>query len=211
MASPSVLSTEEAIDRLPHSLPDRAQLVLFAGKRGQGKTTAISRYIETREPRVFALDPFDDFRGIKRYDSFWEAFRLMGRGEPARRVRYVPDISIDTQEWADAFFRRIRDPKLNFRNLLLLLDEISLWSEPHEGKNLKALIMQGRRFGIRICAASQKIAMVPQSVQSEVSHGVFFKMNRPADLETMRKWAGDEAAEAVQHLTPGRCLLLDLS
>lgn len=222
--------TQQAVQQLPHKSYDKAQLVLFAGVRGQGKTTAMSQYIETREPRVFMLDPFNDFRGLRYRESCEEALEEMASASAIRR-RVVPPISKDSREWAREFFNRCVGGRVNefsggaagwdreewdgierdgLTDCLLGLDEMTLWSNSDEQTELRTLILQGRRLGIRIVAACQRIALVPGVMLSECTQLVLFRTTRPRDLQVIAEWTDRKTAEIASKLQVGECIVVNL-
>lgn len=138
---------------LPHKSYERAQLTVFAGKRDMGKTTALKEFIEHREPRVFILDPFDDFKLIRQRVALKDALFDMAPGTPLRR-RVVPPLvteSVDgdsvkagAREYAATFFKAVLAGGL--RDCLIVLDEMSLWSDSRAALDLQTLVLQGRRL-----------------------------------------------------------------
>lgn len=185
-------------------------MVVYAGRRGEGKTFGIRHYIETREPRILALDPFEDFDNILESENISDALNDMAHWETACRRRIVPSIGDDSQEFADSVFRQIIEGDPPLRDSLLLLDEITLWSEYRARKALKTLIFQGRRLGIRMLVASQRLALVPDAMLSEATHMVLFKFVRPRDLDVLENWTDRETAEICRNLEPHKCLLVEL-
>lgn len=208
---PTVLPSLEAVSRLPHREYDKAQLILFAGRREQGKTTALRSYIETREPRVFAFDPFGDFGGLRlRVDPF-EALGEMSDWHPgALRRRIKPPITEDSRGFATEIFEAMIGDETPLRDSLLVLDEMSLWSGGIETATLRTLILQGRRLGVRIAAACQRISLVPGVMLSEMTQLVLFKMTRPRDLEVVAEWTDKATAEMCEKLQVGQCLVVNL-
>jgi hypothetical protein len=197
------------VRQLPHKSYDKAQLILFSGKRGFGKTTAMREYLRVLEPRVFALDPFNDFPSIQRCFSVQEGFDDLEENAACRR-RFVPTINNGTRPFGDAFFRRVFDSERGLRDCLLCLDEITLWSGSHETESLQKLILQGRRIGIRLLVACQRIQLVPQVMLSEMTHLVIFSTTRPRDLDVIEEWGGRSYSEIAPHLKVGQSLLLSL-
>jgi len=200
---------------LPHKDYERAQLLLFAGKKDQGKTTALKGYVEICEPRVFVLDPFDDFSAIRQRLELRDALADMAVDGPMRR-RVVPPLVIEgedgeavkagSREYAHAFFKLAIN---SLRDCLIVLDEMSLWSSNREDAVLQALILQGRRLGLRLAVACQRIQLVPGVMLSESTEMILFKMRRPRDLDVVAEWAGDEVAAEVPKLKQGECIILN--
>lgn len=195
------MSVTEALNRLPHKSYDKAQLVLAAGMRGQGKTTLLRGFIETREPRVFALDPFNDFVGIRARLSWEDALDDLEDGTPCRR-RVIPPINTGTRRYAEEFFQAALE---RLRNCLVLLDEATLWSAPQASETLQALILQGRRMGLRMAVGCQRIALVPGIMLSECTQMALFRMRRPRDIETVAEWTDHTVASDCRTLNVGQC------
>jgi hypothetical protein len=197
--------SRQALPLLPHKDYDRAQLLLFAGRRDNGKTFLLREFIEEREPRVFALDPFEDFHGLRRRVQLGDALDDMAAGGPCRR-RVVPPVH-GSRAWADVFFGLALE---RLRDCLLVLDEITLWSEARETEQLRALVLQGRRLGIRLAVACQRISLVPGVLLSECTELVLFNLRRPRDLVVVGEWAGPDVAEQVPTLRQGECVLVQM-
>ena len=208
-------SSRQAASLLPHKDYERAQLLLFAGKKDQGKTTALKSYIEICEPRVFILDPFDDFATVRQRLDLADALRDMAEGGPGRR-RVVPPLVVEdengeivkagSREYAHRFFKLAI---ASLRNCLVVLDEMSLWSGNREDAILQAVILQGRRLGLRLAVACQRIQLIPGVMLSEATEMVLFKMRRPRDLEVVKEWAGEDVAAQLPKLKQGECIILN--
>ncbi len=206
------MSTSDALRSLPHRSYSSAQLVLAAGRRGQGKTTLMRGYLERCEPRVLALDPFNDFRAVRRAPDIETALQDLDFGvgnEPCRR-RLCPPIGDDSQSYADALFTAAIDGDPPLRECLLALDEMTLWSESRETVALRTLVLQGRRLGIRMLVACQRISLVPGVLLSECTELVIYRTTRPRDLDVLREWAGRDVSEMASKLTVGECMVLAL-
>lgn len=186
---------------LPHKIYDRAQLILVAGRRGYGKTTFIKNYVARVEPRVLILDPFDDFKNVPAVeldDAFDELDEF-----PVCRRRIVPPIDHTSREFANDFFERSIN---ELRDCLLVLDEITLWSSSNAPGALQTLVLQGRRLGIRMIVACQRISLVPGVILSESTDLVMFRMSRPRDIHVASEWSDDETAERLRSLELGMCV-----
>lgn len=203
-----ILSNEEAAARVPHKLPHRAQLILAAGKSDQGKTWFVNRYMETLEPRVLALDPENNFPGI-REASVKLAFEDL-QADYAVRRRIVPPYEAETEEWAEDIFRRIKLERV--QDLFFELDEVSMWINHRReiSAAAKQLVLQGRfKLGLRILATSQILSYIPAPFQSQATDLVIFNTTRPADLKVIAQWS-EEAAERAPSLKPRECFYLSL-
>ena len=204
--APRILTSDEAVRLLPHKRFDRAQLVLFEGQRGYGKTYALMLYLEEREPRVFVLDPFGDFTGIAQSPSVEAAIADLEANRVAGRRRVVPPITDASVEYAEAFFRMAIE---RLRNCTIVLDEVTLWTGIQSGRALLTLINQGRRLGIRIVVACQRISLVPGDLLSAVTEMVIFHPpRRPRDRYVLKEWTDEETVEAARTLGVGRCIVV---
>jgi hypothetical protein len=181
-------------------------LVLVVGKRDQGKTALLRRYVENREPRVLALDPFGDFRGLMRTSSENAAIDLIQYATACRR-RLVPPIR-GSRTWSEKLFDRLGDRGAP-ADYLLVLDEITLWSQKKETEPLERLVLQGRRLGIRLLVACQKVALVPDVLLSEATQLVVFHVSRPRDIDVLNEW-DDGLGDAARELPPRRCIYIDV-
>jgi len=196
-----------AIDRIPHRTYARAQTVLFVGRRGYGKTWAMRRYLEAREPRVLAFDPFNDFGGLALREDVGEALADLSY-YPTCRVRVTPPVGDDSREYAEVAFGAMIDGEHPLRDALLVLDEITLWTRPIPTSTFEKLILQGRRFGIRLAVACQRISLMPGIVLSEATEMLLFRVTRPRDLDVLQEWAGKAIVVKVQSLQVGEALTI---
>jgi hypothetical protein len=188
----------QALQLVPHKSFARAQLLLVAGKRDQGKTTFVTGYIETNEPRVLIIDPFNDFGRVRRRLDLDDAIEDLLEYPTACRRRVVPEVSIEWDENGDPrptletrrYFERLVGKLVSrkVRNLLLVLDELTLWTTPRGSELLELLIFQGRRFNIRVATAIQRMALTPGAMQAE--------------------WSSVETAERASKLQVGQCLVV---
>jgi hypothetical protein len=197
---PTIWQDWSLAHNLPHLTYDHAQLILVAGKRGYGKTTFAREYLKLREPRVLALDPFGDFSmPCVDEDRAFEDLR-----HRAARRSICPPINRTSRDWATDFFERCID---ELRDCLLVLDEITLWSQVYTaGSPLEVIVLQGRRLGIRLIVISQKIALVPDVMKTEATDLVLFRTTRPTDLETAAKWTSPQVARRLRDLGMGECI-----
>ena len=194
---------------LAHLAPDQAQLVLATGKRGYGKTFFLRDWVNRFESRVLCFDLFRDYAGMLESDSVRAALvDLHYWGACRRRVR--PPL-MGARAWAQAAFGEILEGRL--RDCLIVLNEIGRLSRPQSTEELDALVLQGRRLGLRIAADCQRVALVPSVILSEATTLVSFRVTRKLDLETLAEWS-DETLSSVQAVVPslaiGECVALDL-
>ena len=224
----------EAVDGLRHRDYDRAQLVLFAGVREHGKTYAIRRYIDSGEPRVLGLDPFQDFDSLSWPSSDDPedlpcALADLEWWKTSCRRRVRPPIGAagaagegGSREWADDAFRDLIDGREGspaLRRCLLVLDEITLWTGAHERQALQTLVLQGRRLKLRMIVACQRIALVPGVLLSEATDLIVFKTTRPRDLDVLDEWGNsvrgrsgraEGIADVASRMAIGECVAIRL-
>jgi hypothetical protein len=189
--------------------PGQAQLVLTVGQRGKGKTDLIQTYLRSDEPRVLALDPFADLRGLRLCETPEDAVDELNEYPTACRRRLEPPIGDDSQEYAHDVFGLLIDEHV--KNYLLVLDEVTLWTERVATKRLKTLCLQGRRLGVRLLVACQQLSLVPGIFLSEATDIVVFSTHRPRDLEVLEEWGGPELAEGANRLPEHEAIRLKLS
>lgn len=161
------------------------------------------------------LDPFDDFKGVLRRDSVLACLDDLHRGGPCRR-RVVPPLDsfdpetgepLGSRDYAEDFFRlAVR----YLRNCTIVLDEMSLWTESSESETFQKLVLQGRRWGLKMVIACQRIQLIPGVALSEGTELVVFRLRRPRDLEVIREWGGKDVRDVVPYLTQGQCVVVDL-
>jgi len=171
----------------------------------------LNEWQKRREPRVLALDPFGDFKGLTTVDSIAEAGELLNEdnSNPDRpcRIALRPSVNDDTLEFAEELFSELLQYA---RNFLLLADETTLWFNPQGSPRLKKVVLQGRRLGIRIGAACQQIQLVPWVLMSQLTQLAVFNTVRPQDVQVLREWVGKDVAEGASHLKQGEAYLVDL-
>lgn len=202
-----LLNSRQLGNVIPHYRYDRAQLVVFTGRRGMGKTTGIKSYISVREPRLLLIDHYDDFPDVELSPSLDAALSDLAQGEPCRR-RIFPDVGAeDLHAWADEFFIRCYD---QLRDTLVVGNEITLLSKPTASPMFTVFITQGRRRGLRFACDAQRIHQVPYVVQSECTELLIFKVTRPRDIGAIEDWASPEIAQKAPTLAVGQCMLVDL-
>lgn len=218
--SSQVLSTEEALTKIPHRAYSRAQLTLVTGKRGTGKTWFLREYVESTEPRVLVLDYHEDFDrsvhggpGIRRRVQTAEALSDLESTDGPCRRRVVPTIgaSGNCRDFAIDFFAECVE---RLRNCLLVIDELSLYC-PTENlrnshmKSLETLLLQGRRYGIKMVVACQRLNRIPGEFHSEATEIVVYQTSRPRDLKVLEDWGFEDAREVAPKLKVGQCVILE--
>ena len=205
--------SREIASSLPHLQPGQAQLILTVGQRGKGKTDLIKRYIspdllKAEEPRVLALDPFDDLRGLQLVETPEDAIDGLAQYDVCRR-RLRPSIGDDSREYADDLFSMLVEDGV--KDYLLVLDEVTLWTARNQGRALQTLVLQGRRLGVRMLVACQQLSLVPGVFLSECTTLVVFSTHRPRDLDVLEEWGGAELREIAARLPPHRAVEVRLS
>lgn len=160
---------------------------------------------------MLALDPFHDFEGLKRCESIDEAIEELNEdgSNPDRpaRVALTPPIDDDSEAYADRVFAEV----IRFaRNFLFVLDESVLWMSPEGSDRLRKIVLQGRRWGIRLAPALQQLQLAPRVVMSQLTQLVVFNTVRPQDVEMLRKWVGDDVAFNARNLGVGEAYLVNL-
>jgi hypothetical protein len=205
----------EAVRLLPHKSFDQAQLVIFAGNRGYGKTTAMREYVGALEPRVLCVDFFKDFGGkggIQLAYSLADALADLDESSACRR-RLVPS-TLESQAFGEHLWRVVFDDDEGARDCLLVLDEISLLSPQRASDALRRVVNQGRRYGLRIATACQRVQLVPDVMRHEATELVLFHTANPTDLEVLDEWVprvdGVRASEVAPLLKIGECLYVQL-
>lgn len=148
-----------------------------------------------------ALDPFADFYTLKTAPDIDSALYDLMTFDVCRR-RLEPPIGDGSRDYAEDFFSSCVE---DLEDCLLVLDEITLWSGPVASKALETLVLQGRRLGIRIIVACQRISLVPGVILAEATDIVLFHMSRPRDLKVAAEWSDKETASRLRALEIGQC------
>lgn len=186
-----------------HQSYDSGQTILFIGKRNYGKTFAMNRYMNVREPRVLAIVPGRQFEGLTLAPTLDEALEDMWNNPRHCRRRVRPPPGAKTREWADEAFASILS---DLRNSILLLDEMPKWSKAKTSDALEDLILNARAPGIRMAVGCQILKLVPYDFQSEATDLVIFKTTRPKDLEILTDWTEPSIAKKAKSLPQGKCI-----
>ena len=202
------ISNDEAVALIPHRSFDKAHLSLFVGRRGNGKTYAMQRYIERLEFRAFAVDWFDDFASYPLFPTYEHAFAYLNRGGP-RLARINPSIGDESIEHSQEIFQFLTDYRVP-RDFLFVTDEITLMSNRVASKALKTLILQGRRMGIKFLVGCQRIGYVPDVMLSETTELIVFNTVRPRDIEVLTEWTSPFVARNAPYLERGQCFFQSL-
>lgn len=202
-----VVGNLEVEQVLKHSIFTDAQCIGWIGTRGEGKTESLITYLGVREPRVLAFDSFGSFTGIRLVDSIETALEDLQRFEVACRRRVQPEFSSDTHAYAEHAFKLIIEC---LRNCLVVLEELSLWTEPKITRRLRKLIIQGRQIGVRLLLVAQQVSLIPYELQSQMTHIVVFHLHRPADLDALERWVGKRIRKIVNRLDRFECVVVKL-
>jgi hypothetical protein len=115
----------------------------------------------------------------------------------------------DTRSYAAEFFAKVVE---RVRDCVISLDELQLWTDTHPATmdpNFKRILFQGRKAGLRLLMASQQIQHFGV-ILSEVTNLAIFNMQKPEDLERIRKWTDETCADNVAMLDRGQCALVTL-
>jgi hypothetical protein len=217
---------------LPHLRFDQPQLIAIAGTRGSGKTWFLKHWLQSREPRVLVLDPFnrdpphDDFGSYRRRVDFQVAIDEFAatRGErpghyTALRRRVVPTwghenpdnpkFRSNCRDYGIAFMDALVEacppgsPPLNVR---LVLDELSLYvGTTIRGSSFETLVLQGRRMGISMVLATQRAMRIPSEMRSEVTDWCCFHASLERDREVYEEIGWENAMDEAPTLGRGVC------
>jgi hypothetical protein len=187
------ISAEQALREVPHRIPDEAQLTLVTGMRGTGKTWWLQHWVEDNDPRILILDYHEDFPHVRKREWRQAIADLAATDGPCRR-RVVPPIgeASNCRDFAEEFFPAIvRDG--GPRNFRLVIDELSLYCptenlRAQHNKALETLILQGRRYGIGLVVACQRLNRIPGEMHSEATEILVFRTKRPRDLKVLEDW-----------------------
>lgn len=220
-AAGHLVTTDEALRRVPHLPAGASQLILVTGRKGFGKTVFVNGvppgergplgYIEEREPRVLVLDIHDDYHRVMRRNDYRDALREFQASDGPLRRRVVPPME-DGQNcttFGDVFFPALVHEKV--RDFLLVIEEASAFcrSTNIKGTALETIILQGRHWGIRILAVAQRLNRIPGEFHSEATSILAYNTKRPRDCEILEEWGFDDARELAPRLKRGECYLIE--
>lgn len=204
-----VLTAEQALRKLPHLIPGHSQTLLVAGRKERGKSWLTREYVETGEPRVLLFEPFDkDFPSIRRRLDLAEAVReLEEAGDAPMRRRVSVPWEEDTEAFGHRFFAAVAK---HVRNCLVVVDEIlTIAPDLHPDRmdpNLKKILFQGRKAGLRLLMTSQRLQHFGE-VLAEVTELVLFQIVKQRDLDVAASYIGKDNAAQLKGLDTGECLV----
>jgi hypothetical protein len=213
-----ILTTEQALERVPHLAPGRAQTVLVTGRRGYGKTVfvggtpdgEVNGYVERCEPRVLLLDVHGDYTRLRRRVRWQDALDDLEKTDGPCRRRVVPPVSegSNSVDFGEEFFPACVD---RLRDCLLVIEELTNYcsSTIIRGTALETLILQGRHFGIRMVVTCQRLNRIPGEFRSEANQIVIYNTKQPRDRRILEEWGMEDAWTVAPELGVGECVVLD--
>lgn len=221
---PEVLTTDEALKRVPHLPAGESQLILVTGRKRFGKSvfvfgvpegeTGPIGYIEEREPRVLVFDIHDENPRLFKRVAWRDALRDMETTDGPCRRRFVPPMRKEEREsFADEFFGHIVEKASQGvqYNMLLVMEEGTAFfkSTTLRGTDFEQVILQGRHWGIRVLVVAQRLMRIPGELHSEATEIVIYNTKRPRDLDILEEWGLENAHEVAPHLHRGECFLIE--
>lgn len=213
--TPEIYDGAQLAKILPHSDYDEPQTMAIWGRRGMGKTFAETAYIEERESRLLVITPRpNDFLRVREAESLDQALEDLSHGEPCRRRVVVDRGELGEleglEEYGDFMWGRFCT---ELRDVLLVVSEAHRFSlpppkPPH--RDLVDLVTQGRHWGVRMMADSQRPQFFQSVYLAEGTHLIIFKLVLPIDLDVVERWAGPEVRDTVAGLDKGKCVIVEL-
>lgn len=155
----------------------KAEHVYICGNTGTGKSSYIKKRIKTA-PRVVVFDPDDEYSelpGFVRVESAREFIKLL-RTNPKnkQKIAFVADGPKAFAVWAKAVF--------NWGQCLAVAEEIADVTSPAKAPpDWGKLIRRGRKYGIVICAVTQRPAEADKTILSNAAIIRTCALGRDAD------------------------------
>ena len=155
--------------------------IFITGKKGEGKTTRCKRILDLIKPQVnFWI--WSPQRPIENYGAYGHIVRDINQMGDGHYVYAGSD-------WSDqAFIRFLKRAFTQFRNLVLVLDDIhERTTKQSVLKELNNLVLSGRNRGISSIFITTRPGSVPNYILANVSHVFAYPFVLETDVEWLQK------------------------
>jgi len=161
----------------------KAEHIYICGNTGTGKSSRIKEKIKTA-PRVLVFDPDDEYSessGFVRIDSARELIKILSEHQnKSLKVAFVAEGIKAFEFWANCAF--------NWRNCVAVAEEIADVTTPSKAPPAWGrLIRRGRKYGILICAVTQRPAEADKTILCNAAIIRVCALGRNADREAIAK------------------------
>lgn len=172
-------------------------IITILGKKGSGKSTLAEEIIR-EYPRVLIMDSMGEYSHMKGVEEFWDA------SEAADRLIELKDekrFLIDAMIIDDVDAMSLLAVAFEIPDILIVLEEASLYTSPHELPDEIAKILRyGRKRGVSMIVIARRPSEISRELTAQSDVLITFRQEEPRDVEYLRARLGDADAERAQHL-----------
>lgn len=181
------------------------QIITIMGQKGSGKTTLAMEIIESR-PRVLVIDPsgeYEEMKGAIVVMGAEDAANSLNELQEKPRFLLVASDLLDDDETMDLLAVAFTIP-----NILIVIDECSLYCDPHSlPEDIARLIRYGRKKEIDLIFIARRPSEIHRELTAQSDLVVTFRQMEPIDITYLRARAGKEAEE-VQRLPQWKVFII---
>lgn len=161
----------------------KAEHMYFCGNSGTGKSSKIKEMLK-KAPRALIFDPDDEYgelTGVKRVTSAKALFdTLKAHKNSSLKIAFVAEGVKAFEFWANCAFQ--------WRNCVAVAEEIADVTTPSKAPPAWGrLIRRGRKYGILICAVTQRPAEADKTILSNAATIRTGALGRHADREAIAR------------------------
>lgn len=172
---------------------ERTDVSIFIGMRGCGKSF-LARRVQQIYPQRIIIDSLSEYsesdgtvvHDFASYGQFLESKK--GTDEPFTLIyQFDPDSSISETE-----FEHLLRVAYYFGNVLIVIEEIQLYSTPHNLPHyLKQCLLTGRHQGLALMFTSQRPGEIHKTIISQCHHIFVGKIIEGNDLRYISYFLGN--------------------
>lgn len=183
---------------------DGQNLILtILGMKGSGKST-LTREVILENPRVLILDAmgeYDDLQGVRVYQNGEEGARALVASKDSPRF-LIDVLTLHGEETLAVLAVAFEVP-----NLLIVLEEASLYTDPHTlPDEIARIVRYGRKREISLVVVARRPSEIHRELTAQSDLLVTFRQSEPIDLQYLRARMGPVGDRAAS-LPPYRVLV----
>jgi len=154
--------------------------IFITGKKGEGKTSRCKRILDLIPNLAYWI--WSPQRPIENYGSYGHIVREVNQMQHGHYIYAGND-------WSDeAFVRFLRRAFTQFRNIVLVLDDIhERTTKQSIIKELRNLVLSGRNRGISSIFITTSPKSIPNYILGNISHVFAYQMVLESDIEWLQK------------------------
>ena len=154
--------------------------IFITGKKGEGKTSRCKRILDLIPNLAYWI--WSPQRPVENYGSYGHIVRDVNQLQHGHYIYAGND-------WSDeAFVRFLRRAFTQFRNIVLVLDDIhERTTKQSIIKELRNLVLSGRNRGISSIFITTSPKSIPNYILGNISHVFAYQMVLESDIEWLQK------------------------